>query len=175
MCLIRTHPGNRSQSIRGGLYRKARGLFQTVLVGVNVATLTKGRRQNLYTLCGYLLILLALIAAALVLGTVAYFFVIVPGGRPSHDSVTRWTGLTVLTAVIFGYVINRSQRHWRAWVFWRVIAGLLAIHIGFFLILFYLIDHWTYVWFFLIPIVEGPFTESVANWGIRQFSIVQGH
>ncbi len=124
-----------------------------------------------YTVLGYVAILAATVVVALVLGTLSYLLVIRGGVQFRGESSTKWFGFAWFSAFTFGYVIKRCRRHRHKKIFWCVIAALLAAHIGIFLVLFRLVEHWRYAWFVLILIVEGPFIDALANWGVRRLEI----
>lgn len=133
-------------------------------MGINAAAVTKSDNQGLYTLGGYLLILMAAIAGALALAGLVYFLVIeVGGGQLSHDQIVKWTGLAVFTPIVFGFVVKRNRRYWHAKVFWVVIVSLLILHIGCFLALFRFIPEWRMFWFFVVCTLEIPLVENLAT------------
>ena len=59
------------------------------------------RGSLFYTLLGYLLILVFLLAIALIIGAILYRFVFVPGRIPSEEPFEKWGGLTVFYAFEF--------------------------------------------------------------------------
>lgn len=128
----------------------------------------KNRGQLIYTLLGYILMLVILVAIALIIGVGVYWFVN-QGIRPSHDSMVKWTGLIVFTPVTFGFAVKQSKSHWRNKIFWATMTGMLIVHFTGFWIMSQLITHWSMIWFFVTCAVEGPLIVSVADWMARHF------
>ena len=126
-------------------------------------TKNQNQSQMLYTLAGYFLIFLILVVAAFVLGGMLYYLVIGTGALPSHDSIVKWTGLIMFTPMIFGYVIKHGRPHWHTGAFWITNAGLLALHIACFLVLFRFVHDWRMFWFCVICTLETPLIESLAD------------
>ena len=121
-----------------------------------------------YTLLGYLLILVFLLAIALLIGAILYRFVIVPGREPSEDDFAKWGGLTFFTLVIFWWVIKESRPRWRNKVFWWTIVAALFVHIVGFSTAFRYVEHWRAFYFFAISMIEAPIIMSVSNWTIER-------
>lgn len=127
-----------------------------------IRIVSRRRNDAVYTIAGYLIILLGLVIAGLAIGGVAYF-VIRTGARPSPDSIVKWTGLVVFTLATFGYAIKQSRRYWRIKAFWIGITALLLVHLTCFLVLFSFVFHWRMFPFFVICVLEGPLIQSLAT------------
>ena len=65
--------------------------------------------------------------------------------------VTKWGAFVTITAIIFGYTIKKRWRRLRRrrW-FWAVIAGLLALHVTTYLVLFTFISDWK-LGYYILP------------------------
>jgi len=121
-----------------------------------------------YTLLGYLLILVFLLAIALLIGTILYRFVIVPGRIPSEEPFEKWFGLALFTFSSFGWVIKESRLRWRNKVFWWTMVAVLFVHIAGFSMAFRYVEHWRLFYFFAISMIEVPIIMSVSNWTIER-------
>ena len=92
------------------------------------------------------------VAIAAAIGTVA---IALAHTSVSHDAFTRWGGLLVNTACLFGYFIAAHRRCWRKCSFWAITFLLLFLHLIGFCILLVYIAHWKLVWF-MVMYLELP-------------------
>jgi hypothetical protein len=95
-----------------------------------------------YTLLGYVMILVFLLAIALLIGTILYRFVAVPGRDISVEAVAKWGGLILFTFITFLFVIQKSRARWRNRMFWIVLGAIFAAHIASFLVSFRYLEPW---------------------------------
>ncbi len=106
------------------------------------------------------------LAIALVVG-----FGIVWFAFNAHDtkdeSIARWGGLVLNTAILYGYVAKQSRPFWHAWGFWLAIILVLAIHLLTFAIVFQHIAHWSVLWFLVMYPVEIPLLSIVCDWTVH--------
>src|SRR5678816_4188166 len=91
-----------------------------------------GKRGSFfYTLLGYLMILVFLLATALLIGAALYRFVIVPDRIPPVGAIGKWGGLILFTFGTFLFVIKKSRTRWRNRTFWIGLGAILSlIHIS---------------------------------------------
>jgi len=128
------------------------------------------KRKFFYTLLGYLAILLILLVIALSIGAGVYWLGVVPGVKPSADSLAKWVGFTVNTPAIFWWVIKESRPRWRNKVYWWTTTGLLFVHILCFLVAFRYVQHWTLWYFLVISTLEVPVIMAVVDWRFQRFA-----
>jgi hypothetical protein len=65
-----------------------------------------------------------LLVAAMVVGACIIAYAI--WGRDNVDP--KWIGLTIETAILFGYLFKYNRSLWHCTRFWQVIPGLLVAH-----------------------------------------------
>jgi hypothetical protein len=122
----------------------------------------------MYTLLGFVLILITLIVAALLIGSGAYWMLkhnIVPSG-PSFE---KWAGLAFNTIILFGWVIKEGRRLWSNRVFWATLGALLAIHLGAFYVILSRIEQLRLFWFFVICTAEWIPISATLEWTMDRF------
>ena len=127
------------------------------------------RGSFFYTLLGYLLILVFLLAIAPLIGAILYRFVIVPKRLPSPDSIGKWIGFAIYTPVTFWFVVKFSRQRWHNKVFWLTTTTLLFVHIAGFLVLFRYVEHWRMLDSVAICMVEGPSIGIAVDWICERF------
>lgn len=130
--------------------------------------MNEGRNQWVYTLLGYILILVILVLIALIIG-VGVYWMASHGFRPSHEALVKWVGFAVFTPTIFGWTIKGSRWRWRNKVFWATIGSLLFVHILAFWVLQRYIEHWSMLWFAIISTAEVPLLMTVVEWATHRF------
>jgi peptidoglycan/LPS O-acetylase OafA/YrhL len=132
----------------------------------------KKRDQAIFTVLGYLAIVVLLILVAFLIGAAMYLTV---GKRQlSLDAYDRWGGLAIFTTGMFGYLIRRSRRYWREGAFWAATTFLLLIHLISYSIVLTSVEHWNGIWFLLISIAEAPTIVAISDWSTRRFLKVKG-
>lgn len=82
----------------------------------------RGTRRRLIEFGLYLLIALAVLVLAAVLG----FHAVRTGG--TGELPLKWIGLAAETAVLFGYVVRAMRQYWRNRRFWAGFLGFLVAH-----------------------------------------------
>lgn len=127
------------------------------------------RGSFFYTLLGYLMILVFLLAIALLIGVILYRFVIVPDRIPSADAVGKWGGFILFTFITFLFVIQKSRTRWRNRMFWIVLCAVFAVHIASFLVSFRYVEPWRDWYFLVISTIEAPFIRTFLNWTFERF------
>jgi len=123
----------------------------------------KSGGQFVYTLLGYILILIALVCLALAIGA-SVSSMLSHRGRISHDSMLKWGGLTFNTLGLFCWVLKQYRRFWASGVFWAAIGSLLLIHIGAFFLILGSVEHWSLIWFLVICTVEVVPISAALEW-----------
>ncbi len=122
----------------------------------------------MYTLLGYVIILMTLIIVALVIGSGAYW-VLKHNVRFSQTSFEKWLGLAFNTIALFGWLIKEERRLWSNRVFWATLGALLAIHLGAFYIILRRIEQLRLFWFFVICITEVIPISATIEWTMDRF------
>jgi len=110
------------------------------------------------------LALYLLIAVAVALGIV-WFAYRSDGGQ--HESISRWGGLIVNTAILYGYVLKESRPFWHAWAFWLPWIAVLGLHMGAFIIILKHVEHWSVLWFLFMYPIEIPGLAIVCDWAVH--------
>ena len=105
-----------------------------------------------------------LIAIAVALGVVWFAY---RSTGTSDESISRWGGLIVNTAILYGYVLKESRPFWHAWAFWLAIIGVLGLHTSVFIVILQRVDHWSILWFLLMYPVEIPGLAIVCDWAVH--------
>lgn len=123
---------------------------------------------RMYTLLGYVLILMILIVAALLIGSGAYWM-LKRNILPSGPSFEKWGGLAFNTIILFGWVIKEERRLWSDRVFWTTLGALLAIHLGAFYIILSRFEQWRLFWFFVICTAEVIPISATIDWSVDHF------
>lgn len=82
---------------------------------------------------------------------------------PSDDFVTRWVGLAVNTAILFGYAIRRHWQYSRSLQFWLVLSALLLVHLGVYITTLRSVDNWKAIWFFFLYMPEEITIDTVVG------------
>jgi hypothetical protein len=65
-----------------------------------------------------------LIAAAAILGGIYN-----ARARLSHETITKWIGFGIMTALVFGNGIKFSRHLWNRRMFWIVLGGFVVLHL----------------------------------------------
>src|SRR3954468_5057204 len=66
-----------------------------------------------------------LIAIAVAVAIVWYAY---KSDGTGNESISRWGGLIVNTAILYGYVLKESRPFWHAWGFWLALIAVLSLH-----------------------------------------------
>ena len=127
----------------------------------------KASVQIIYTLSGYLIILVLLALATLMIGGGVYWMT--RDVHTSDDSILKWGGLTVNTVALFGWIIKQCRRSWRDKVFWATLGVLLIIHVAGFTAVLMTVAHWRLAWFFVICTLEVIPISTVLDWSTGRF------
>jgi len=127
------------------------------------------RGSFFYTLLGYLMILVFLLAIALLIGTILYRFVAVPGRDISVEAVGKWGGLILFTFITFLFVIQECRTRWRNRMFWVVLGAIFAAHITSFLVSFRYLEPWRDWYFLVISTIEAPSILAFMEWLFERF------
>jgi cell division protein FtsW (lipid II flippase) len=85
----------------------------------------------------------------------------------SHDFIDKWVGLSLNTAILYGYVINDGRRFWRLWGFWLATVSVLIVHLLVFIVILQRVDHWGTLWFLPMYPIELAILSIVCDWAVR--------
>jgi len=121
-----------------------------------------------YTLLGYIALAAIIILLFAIVAAAVYWSAF----HVADESVAKWgkwVGLAAETALLFGYVIKQRRRLWRNRIFWRIITGLLFVHIAGFWVLLQNVENWRMVWFLLIWPVEFALVTTTLDWVMDRF------
>jgi hypothetical protein len=124
----------------------------------------------LYTLLGYLAILVILALITLVIGLSMYWsgFLRLMVSLP-EDTAVKWIGFIVYTPVTFWIIVRVSRQRWHNKVFWWTMATLLVVHSACFWAIFRSVEHWSLLYSVVIFTIEGPIILTLANWAFEKF------
>jgi hypothetical protein len=64
-----------------------------------------------------------------------------------HDRYVKFGGLTISTAILFGYYVHDSREYLRKRRFWMLTACLLALHLVAWITLLIHVEKWGLLWF----------------------------
>jgi hypothetical protein len=101
-------------------------------------------------------VLYALIGVALYLGVL--WFAIEGGQR---DSLGKWGGLALFTAVLFGSVIVSKRQSIRRLLFWAALFVVFAIHLALFAVVLRQVNEWRAIWWALLYPFENVAIDAV--------------
>lgn len=110
------------------------------------------------------LALYVLIAVAVAIGIVWYAY---DSDGTGNQSISRWGGLIVNTAILYSYVLKESRPFWHAWGFWLALISVLSLHTVAFIIIFQHVEHWSVLWFLFMYPVEIPGLAMVCDWAVH--------
>lgn len=110
------------------------------------------------------LALYLLIAVAVATGIVWYAY---ESDGTGNQSISRWGGLIVNTAILYSYVLKESRPFWHAWGFWVALISVLSFHTLAFIIIFQHVEHWSVFWFLFMYPIEIPGLAIVSNWAVH--------
>lgn len=72
-----------------------------------------------------------------------------------------------MTAILFGYAANSHKAHFGKPKFWRVLAGLLLLHIAVFVAVLRYVEQWKVLWFVLLFPVENIIIDATILFCVR--------
>ncbi len=110
------------------------------------------------------LALYLLIAVAVATVIVGYAY---ESDGTGNQSISRWGGLIVNTAILYSYVLKESRPFWHAWGFWVALISVLSFHTLAFIIIFQHVEHWSVFWFLFMYPIEIPGLAIVSNWAVH--------
>ncbi len=110
------------------------------------------------------LALYLLIAVAIALGIVWFAYRSTGTG---DESISRWGGLIVNTAILYGYVLKESRPFWHAWGFWLALIAVLGIHTAVFIVILQHFEHWSVLWFLFMYPIEIPGLAIGCDWAVH--------
>ncbi len=105
-----------------------------------------------------------LIALALAVGIIWFAY---KSDGTHNQSISKWGGLFVNSAILYGYVVKEGKPFWHAWGFWLAFTSVLCLHLLVFIVIFNRVDHWSVSWFLLMYPVEGPALAIACDWAIH--------
>jgi hypothetical protein len=94
----------------------------------------------------YDFVLYVLIALGALFGTLWY----AASGDGDGDFLGKWVGLVGMSAILFGYAVQRHRRMIRKPWFWLVLLGAAVIHLSGYVFILRRISEWKVLWF-VIP------------------------
>lgn len=65
----------------------------------------------------------------------------------NEEPPTRWMGLGVETAILFGYFLRGSRHYWKRSVYWIGLACFFLVHLVGFIITLRYVEEWPLVYF----------------------------
>lgn len=98
------------------------------------------------------------IGIALAVLVVVFAFIVLSKGAKVP---WQWVALAVWTAVLFYVTIRQSRAYWSFMGFWLTIAGLLVVHLLFFIAILRVYPQWREIWYWPIAVVEGGFFGAI--------------
>jgi hypothetical protein len=110
------------------------------------------------------LVVYLLIAIAVAVGIVWYAYASDGSG---NASISRWGGLLLNTAILYGYVLKESRPFWHAWGFWMALVLGLSLHTLVFVVVLQHVEHWSVLWFLFMYPVEIPVLAIVFDWAVH--------
>lgn len=110
------------------------------------------------------LALYLLIAVAVALAIVWYAY---KSDGTGNESISRWGGLIVNTAILYGYVLKESRPFWHAWGFWLALIAGLGLHTVVFIVILQHVEHWSVLWFLFMYPIEIPGLAIVCDWAVH--------
>jgi hypothetical protein len=110
------------------------------------------------------LALYLLIATVICIGIVWFAY---KSDGTGAESISRWGGLILNTAILYGYVLKESTPFWHAWGFWRAFISVLSIHSLVFIVIFQHVEHWSVLWFLFMYTVEIPALAIISDWAVH--------
>jgi hypothetical protein len=78
-----------------------------------------------------------------------------------------WGGLTLNTAILYGFFISWSKRVWRAWGFWLSTVSVLMLHLLVFIVILRQVDHWGALCFLPMYPVEIAVLSIACDWAVQ--------
>jgi hypothetical protein len=110
------------------------------------------------------LTLYLLIAIAVTIAIVWYAY---KSDAAGNESISRWGGLIVNTAILYGYVLKESRPFWHAWGFWLALISALSLHTLVFILILQHVEHWSVLWFLFMYPIEIPGLAIVCDWAVH--------
>lgn len=98
------------------------------------------------------------VGIALVVLAVFFAFIVLSRGAKLP---WQWVALAVWTAGLFWITIRQSRTYWNRVGFWLTIAGLLVVHLLFFIAILRVYPKWREIWYWPIVVVEGGFFGAI--------------
>jgi cell division protein FtsW (lipid II flippase) len=85
----------------------------------------------------------------------------------NDDSIVKWGGLSLNTAILYGYVVKDGRRFWRNWGFWVATVSVLILHLLLFIAILQRVDHWGALWFIPVYPIELAILSMACDWGVQ--------
>lgn len=82
-------------------------------------------------------------------------------------SAIKWTGLTVQTAILFGYAAADHRKLWRLPRFWGIMMVLLGLHLLVFIVALRGVEMRSPLWFVLFFPIENVAIDGVLGVGVE--------
>jgi cell division protein FtsW (lipid II flippase) len=105
----------------------------------------------------------AYLAVALAIGLSAIWFAAHSSGM-RDDFIVKWLGLSVNTAILYGYVVKDGRRFWHVWGFWFATVAVLILHLIAFIVILRRVDRWGALWFLPMYPIEISILSVAYDW-----------
>jgi len=92
------------------------------------------------------------IAIGLLVAAIAW---IIASTGLSLNVITKWGGLAVNTAAVYGYFIADSRSYFRRLAFWVMTSVALSMHLVVFAVVLTHVSQWKLLWF-MVMLLEIP-------------------
>jgi hypothetical protein len=109
----------------------------------------------------------AYVVIALALGFGAIWFASRSRGT-NDDLIVKWGGLSVHTAILYGYFISWNKRVWHVWGFWFAMASVLIVHLLVFILILLRVDQWGALWFLPMYPIELAMLSVACDWAVQR-------
>ena len=110
------------------------------------------------------LALYLLIAIAVAVGIIWFAY---KSDGMENEFISRWGGLLVNSAILYGYVVKESKPFWHAWGFWLALISALSFHSLVFIVILQRVEHWSVLWFLFMYPIELPALAIVCDWAVH--------
>jgi cell division protein FtsW (lipid II flippase) len=91
------------------------------------------------------------------------------------DFIVKWGGLSVNTAILYGYFVSWSKQFWRIWGFWLATVSVLIVHLLVFVVILQSVDRWGTLWFLPMYPVELAILSIVCDWAAQRTGTREKH
>lgn len=82
--------------------------------------------------------------------------------------IVEWGGLSLNTAILYGYAVKNGRRFWRNWGFWFATVSVLILHLLVFIVILRRVDHWGALWFLPMYPIELGILSVACDWAVQR-------